>query len=57
MKLFKRCVKKGYRRAELSWILEDSHLMNRALETMGAKVYKRYRLYDYRAGLIELTSL
>lgn len=39
--------KKGYRRAELSWILEDNTLMNRALENMGAKVYKRYRIYDY----------
>ena len=39
--------KKGYRRAELSWILEDNSLMNRALENMGAKVYKRYRIYDY----------
>ena len=44
---FQASVRKGYRRAELSWILEDSRLMNRALETMGAKVYKRYRLYDY----------
>ena len=39
--------KKGYRRAELSWILEDNTLMNRALENMGAQVYKRYRIYDY----------
>ncbi len=42
--------KKGYRRAELSWILEDNTLMNRALENMGAKVYKRYRIYDYPLG-------
>ena len=39
--------KKGYRRAELSWILEDNSLMNRALESMGANVYKRYRIYDF----------
>ena len=38
---------KGYRRAEMSWILEDNTLMNRGLENMGAKVYKRYRIYDY----------
>ena len=44
---FQACVKKGYRRAELSWILEDNRLMNRTLEAMGAKIYKRYRLYDY----------
>jgi GNAT superfamily N-acetyltransferase len=40
-------VAKGYRRGELSWILEDNALMNRALENMGARVYKRYRIYDY----------
>ena len=45
--VFQTGVKKGYRRGELSWILEDNRLMNRAIETMGAKIYKRYRLYDY----------
>ena len=45
--VFQTGVKKGYRRGELSWILEDNRLMNRAIETMGAKIYKRYRIYDY----------
>ncbi|MBI1929990.1 GNAT family N-acetyltransferase [Candidatus Poribacteria bacterium] len=45
--VYKRGVEKGYRRGELSWILEDNKLMNRAIENMGAKVYKRYRIYDY----------
>lgn len=40
-------VAKGYRRGEMSWVLEDNTLMNRALENMGATLYKRYRLYDY----------
>jgi len=45
--VFQAGVKGGYRRGELSWILEDNVLMNRALGNMGARVYKRYRLYDY----------
>ena len=44
---YKTGVAKGYRRGEMSWILEDNILMNRALENMGATLYKRYRLYDY----------
>lgn len=44
---YKIGVAKGYRRGEMSWILEDNTLMNRALENMGATLYKRYRLYDY----------
>jgi GNAT superfamily N-acetyltransferase len=37
---------RGYRAAELSWILEDNELMNRPLRQMGAKAYKKYRLYE-----------
>ena len=36
----------GYRDCEMSWILEDNVLMNRAMEMMGGKVYKRYRIYE-----------
>ena len=39
-------MKKGYRFADLGWILEDNELMNRELENMGAKIYKRYRVYE-----------
>ncbi|HID09873.1 MAG TPA: N-acetyltransferase [Candidatus Latescibacteria bacterium] len=39
--------KLGYVGGELSWILEDNHLINRAIETMGAKRYKTYRIYDW----------
>ncbi len=36
----------GVRGAELSWILETNDLMNRPLREMGARPYKRYRLYE-----------
>jgi len=38
--------KRGYERAELSWILEDNLLMRRACENMGGKLYKKYRIYE-----------
>lgn len=37
---------KGYKWAEMSWILETNELMRSALEQMGATVYKRYRLVE-----------
>ena len=43
---FKIGVPKGYIRGEMSWVLEDNRLMRRALERMGAKLYKRYRIYE-----------
>jgi hypothetical protein len=36
----------GYNEAELSWVLETNDLMNRAAEAMGARVHKRYRIYE-----------
>lgn len=36
---------KGYRRLELSWILDDNWPMRRIAEAGGAEVYKTYRLY------------
>jgi L-amino acid N-acyltransferase YncA len=36
----------GYRRAECSWILEDNLEMRRAMERIGGKPYKRYRIYE-----------
>jgi len=38
--------KKGYKWAEMSWNLEDNFLINHALETFGAKLYKKYRIYE-----------
>jgi hypothetical protein len=39
-------VKKGYVRGEMSWILENNTMMNRAAEMLGGKVYKTYRMYQ-----------
>jgi GNAT superfamily N-acetyltransferase len=39
-------VKRGYTWAELSWVLEDNVKMNRVLELLGAKLYKKYRIYE-----------
>ncbi len=41
-------VKRGYIWGEMSWILEDNILMNRMLELLGAKLYKKYRLYEIK---------
>jgi hypothetical protein len=41
-------IKRGYNWGELSWVLEDNVLMNKALETLGAKLYKKYRIYEVR---------
>jgi GNAT superfamily N-acetyltransferase len=43
---YRRGVAKGHRWGEFSWILEDNVMMNRAAESLGARVYKRYRIYD-----------
>ncbi len=37
---------RGYKWGELSWILEDNALMNRALQNIGGRPYKRYRLFE-----------
>jgi hypothetical protein len=36
----------GYTGGEISWTLEDNDLVNRAIETMGGKRYKTYRIYQ-----------
>jgi hypothetical protein len=36
----------GYTAGELSWILEDNHVMNNTIEKLGGKVYKKYRIYE-----------
>jgi GNAT superfamily N-acetyltransferase len=38
--------KLGYKRYELSWILEDNAAMRRICEAGGARIYKTYRLYE-----------
>jgi len=44
--MFERAPKLGISEGELSWILERNTAMNRALEAMGARVYRRYRIYE-----------
>jgi len=39
-------IKRGYRWAEMSWVLEDNILMNRVLKIIGARLYKKYRIYE-----------
>ncbi|NLE76275.1 MAG: N-acetyltransferase [Chloroflexi bacterium] len=38
---------KGYAMAEMSWILENNTMMNRAIQMLGGTVYKTYRVYEY----------
>ncbi len=37
---------KGYKRCEMSWILESNDMMNRIIERLGGKIYKTYRIYE-----------
>lgn len=41
-----RGLAKGYRRMEMSWILESNLAMNRVLQKFGARIAKTYELYD-----------
>jgi ribosomal protein S18 acetylase RimI-like enzyme len=36
----------GYTGGEISWTLEDNQLVNRAIESMGGRKYKTYRMYQ-----------
>jgi len=38
--------RKGYKWAEMSWILENNMMMNRAIQFLGGQVYKTYRFYQ-----------
>lgn len=42
----KAAIPKGYTMAEMSWILENNTMMNRAIRFLGGKVYKTYRIYE-----------
>jgi hypothetical protein len=39
-------LRKGYRRCELSWILENNMMTRRTCEMLGAYVYRTYRMYE-----------
>jgi GNAT superfamily N-acetyltransferase len=38
--------KLGFKWGEMSWILENNEPMRRAIERMGGRVYKTYRIYE-----------
>jgi len=40
----------GYTTGEISWTLEDNHLVNRAIELFGCRKYKTYRVYDKKVA-------
>ncbi len=46
----RRGTAKGYRWAELSWTREDDAPINLGIRSMGAKVYKTYRVYEKQLG-------
>ncbi len=46
VELARRGTGKGYNWGELSWTLEDNTPVNLGIRAMGAKIYKRYRLYE-----------
>ncbi len=43
---FKAIRKEGYRRVEFSWVLEDNIPVQRLVEMIGGRLYKRYRIYE-----------
>jgi hypothetical protein len=46
----RRGIAVGYRRAELSWTLEDNDAVNAGIEAAGGVHYKTYRLYEKPLG-------
>ena len=45
---FKGIKKGGYKRVEFSWILEDNIPVQRLVEMIGGRLYKKYRIYEKR---------
>lgn len=48
--LHRRGVARGYRRAELSWTLEDNDAINAGIEAAGGRRSRTYRLYEKSLG-------
>ncbi len=46
VKTYNEGIRKGYRWAEISWVLERNILMNKSAILMGARPYKKYRVYE-----------
>lgn len=50
MATVKAGLRKGYGNVEMSWILENNDMMNRAIRLFGGEVYKTYRVYEKAIG-------
>jgi hypothetical protein len=50
--LHQRARKQGITEVDMSWILEQNHGMRKIIDSVGSKLYKRYRIYqkDINAG-------
>jgi hypothetical protein len=44
--LYRRGTAYGLTRVEASWVLDDNELMNRPMRAMGARQYRRWRVYE-----------
>jgi len=44
--MLKRGLARGYKNIEMSWILENNDMMNRAIQNFGGEIYKTYRVYE-----------
>ena len=49
--------KYGFTGGEASWVLEDNVLLNRPLESIGARPYRRWRIYERLLGATAAPSL
>src|SRR5262249_45409393 len=47
---FRWAVDRSYTGLEQSWVFEDNRPVQRDLELLGARVYKKYRLYEKPLG-------
>lgn len=45
-KAFRNAIKKGYKKAELSWVMDDNIMSQRTAEMMGGKIYKKYSIFQ-----------
>ena len=48
LEAWKAARNREYKRAEFSWVLEDNVLVHRVAEMLGARLYKKYRIYEMR---------
>jgi hypothetical protein len=46
LEVAKRGTAKGYKWSELSWTREDDAPINLGIRSMGARVYKKYRVFQ-----------